>query len=248
MTRCSTQAIGEILGQKSLQTMKTRNGVALSTVTGRNIFSHYPDFDSDLLRWSLLFNQKIEPCPPGVLPSSATFKHNHYVPLICSAEARKRKSITSSLPKSKKSCSVQPKLSFLPSIRTGNVIKETPDTSMKTAISSIIVAESEQCNSLDNISSLITPLSNSAVSSVSKVAFPSVSSSTICTDHGNEYDVAFYRDKVKGIKNVFIPDELYTFPKTNGRSFHINWLCYSPSVDSGFCLPCVLFGDRFPGK
>ena len=74
---------------------------------------------------------------------------------------------------------------------------------MKTALS-IIVAESEACNSLDNItlltstvtSKLVTPshiavslapqrvitsLSNSAVSSVSKVAFPSVSSSTICT-------------------------------------------------------------------
>ena len=101
--------------------MKTRNGVglcllALSTVTCRNIFSHYPDFDSNLLRWGLLFNQKIEPHPPvkpffddlsilfcyGVLPSSVTFKHNHYVPLICSAETRKRKLITSSLPKSKK--------------------------------------------------------------------------------------------------------------------------------------------------
>ena len=78
---------------------------------------------------------------------------------------------------------------------------------------------------------VITSLSNSAVSSVSKVAFPSVSSSTICTDHRNEYRVAFYRDKVKGmknseilclIKNVFVPDELYTFPKTNGRSFCIN--------------------------
>ena len=38
--------------------------LALSTVTCRNIFSHYPDFDSNLLRWGLLFNQKIEPHPP----------------------------------------------------------------------------------------------------------------------------------------------------------------------------------------
>ena len=113
---------------------------------------------------------------------------------------------------------------------------------MKTALSSIIVAESEPCNSLDNISVLtimvtsksatpshiavsstpqrvITSLPNSDVSSVSTVAFPSVSSSTICTDHRNEYDLAFYRDKVKGMKNseilsliksVFVSDELYT--------------------------------------
>ena len=79
--------------------------VTLSTFTCRNIFSLYPDFNSNLLRWSLLFNQKIEPGPPvkpfcddlrilfcyeGVLPSSVTFKQNHYVPLICSAETRKR--------------------------------------------------------------------------------------------------------------------------------------------------------------
>ena len=75
--------------------------------------------------------------------------------------------------------------------------------------------------------------------------------------------MAFYRDKVKVmmnseilslIKNVFVPDELYTFPKSNGRSFCINWLkshrwlCYSPSVDGGFCLPGILFGGRFAAK
>ena len=26
------------------------------------------------------------------------------------------------------------------------------------------------------------------------------------------------------------------------------WLCYSPSLNGAFCLPCVLFGDRFPEK
>ena len=90
--------------------------LALSTVTCRNIFSHYPDFDSNVIRWSLLFNQKIEPrspvkpvsqdlrvlfCFEGMLPSSVTFKHNHYVPLISGDVAKKRKSI-SSFPKSKK--------------------------------------------------------------------------------------------------------------------------------------------------
>ena len=58
------------------------------------------------------------------------------------------------------------------------------------------------------------------------------------------------------IKNVFKPDKSYSFPisKTNGRSFlykwfdNYSWLCYSPSLDGAFCLPCVLFGDRFPTK
>lgn len=79
----------------------------------------------------------------------------------------------------------------------------------------------------------------------------------------NNFDVALYRDKVKGmstseicnlIKNVFRPDKQYSFPKTNGRSFRYDWLqlyswlCYSPSEDGAYCLSCVLFGDRFPGK
>ena len=122
--------LGELIRAEAIANCKDKKWcefmcfLALSTVTCRNIFSHYPDFDSYLLRWSLLFNQKIEPRPPvkpfsddlrivlcyeGVLPSSVIFKHNHYVPLICSAETRKRKSITSSLPKSKKKlqCSIK---------------------------------------------------------------------------------------------------------------------------------------------
>ena len=54
------------------------------------------------------------------------------------------------------------------------------------------------------------------------------------------------------IKNVFRLSKSYSFPKRSGRSFHFNWfqsypwLCYLPSLDVAFCLPCVLFGDRYP--
>ena len=34
----------------------------------------------------------------------------------------------------------------------------------------------------------------------------------------------------------------------NGLTISYSWLCYSPSLDGAFCLPCVLFGDRFPTK
>ena len=56
------------------------------------------------------------------------------------------------------------------------------------------------------------------------------------------------------IKNVFKPDKSFVFLKKGGRSFlykwleEYSWLCYSPSVDGAFCLPCVLFGDQFPAK
>ena len=91
--------------------------------------------------------------------------------------------------------------------------------------------------------------------SASKLAYP--------MQQRNKFDVAFYREKVKSmknseienlIKNAFVPDDVYLFPKTNGRCFRAvwlkshSWLCYSPSLDGGFCLPCVLFGNRFPRK
>ena len=77
------------------------------------------------------------------------------------------------------------------------------------------------------------------------------------------YDVAFYRQKAKGmktsqiqdlIKNIFKPGKSFLFPKTNKRSFRFEWLeqfpllQYSQSLDGAFCLPCVLFGDQFPTK
>ena len=99
-------------------------------------------------------------------------------------------------------------------------------------------------------------------------SFPIVATATSATMQPrppNEYinDVAFYRKQANGmsnlqiealLKNVFIPDKSYSFPKTNKRSFLFKWLedfpwlCYSPSLDGAFCLPCVLLGDRFPVK
>ena len=78
----------------------------------------------------------------------------------------------------------------------------------------------------------------------------------------NRYDVATYRSKAPFIsdiekkdliKNVFVPDDNFSFPETN-RSFKSEWfkwfpwLCYSPSEDAVYCLACVLFGHKFPEK
>ena len=54
------------------------------------------------------------------------------------------------------------------------------------------------------------------------------------------------------IKNVFKPSNTFSFLVTKGRTFRLDWLqlypwlCYSPSEDGAYCLPCVLFGNRFP--
>ena len=78
----------------------------------------------------------------------------------------------------------------------------------------------------------------------------------------NRYDVATYRSKTPFIsdvekkdliKNVFVPDDNFSFPEINW-SFKIewfkwfSWLCYSPSENAVYCLACVLFGHKFPEK
>ena len=77
-------------------------------------------------------------------------------------------------------------------------------------------------------------------------------------------DIALYRERLKinsniddiesMINNVFKPAASYKFPKRRNRTFRLkwltayNWLRYSPSQDDDYCLPCVLFGDKFPSK
>ena len=54
-------------------------------------------------------------------------------------------------------------------------------------------------------------------------------------------------EKKDSIKNVFVPDDNFSFPETN-RSFKSEWfkwfpwICYSPSEDAVYCLACALFG------
>ena len=75
----------------------------------------------------------------------------------------------------------------------------------------------------------------------------------------NRYDVATYKSKAPFIsdiekkdliKNVFVPNDNFSFPETN-RSFKpewFPWLCYSPSEDAVYCLACVVIGHKFPEK
>ena len=91
----------------------------------------------------------------------------------------------------------------------------------------------------------------------------SLSSGNVKSNFVHNFDVASYRERVKGthsseicelVRNVFKPDKDFSFPKTNGRSFRYNWLesypwhCSSPSMDGAFYLSCVLFGDIFCGE
>ena len=125
----------------------------------------------------------------------------------------------------------------------------------------VSVRDHEPCHTaVTNIpiaSVLLPELTSKTGSSASNS--PSTSSTTSPINYIHEYDIATYREKAKSmtdseidvlIKNLFKPDKSYSFPATNGRRFHFEWLglypwlCYSPSQDGAYCLPCVLFGDR----
>ncbi|XP_057291325.1 52 kDa repressor of the inhibitor of the protein kinase-like [Hydractinia symbiolongicarpus] len=102
---------------------------------------------------------------------------------------------------------------------------------------------------------------------VTKMPFPTPSPCSNMPDSllpVNRFDVSLYREKMRTlkndtsaiqdlIKNVFKPNNNYVFPKTK-RCFRFEWLnkfpwlCYSPAVDGAYCLPCVLFGEKFPTK
>ena len=79
----------------------------------------------------------------------------------------------------------------------------------------------------------------------------------------DETDVAFFRDRVDKlseksiflmIKNTFSPSKDFQFPVVCKRRFRLSWLDkypwlrYSQSTNGAFCLPYVLFGNRFPSK
>ena len=115
---------------------------------------------------------------------------------------------------------------------------------------------------------------NLGTSSTSSSTVVKTSSSNVITDtplpqnyDRSDYDrsdVAFFRNRIPGLSDndihemitgAFRPTEKYLFPKSStGRHFrHVwlkehPWLYYSVSCDGAFCLPCVIFGDKFPGK
>ena len=91
---------------------------------------------------------------------------------------------------------------------------------------------------------------------VSKAVFTCEANSTGLENQVPFNDVSTYFSRAKNItinekssfvKDVFIPDETYNFPKRNKRKFNVKWLkshpwlCYSPAKDGAYCLPCCLF-------
>jgi len=80
----------------------------------------------------------------------------------------------------------------------------------------------------------------------------------------SKYDVATFYEKSLSlndnekhdlIENVFTPNSNYVFPKSQSKRKFLHkylldfpWLRYSPSLNGGLCLPCVLFARETPSK
>ena len=249
----------------------------MASVTNRNIYCYYPDCGEQRFRLLFNCKvEPCAPLRAisdlhvlfffhGVVESGKVFQPNHFVPLVFDdkpAGGEKRKlpaqkvSENQQKSKSKKTSSVnlvQSKISF-PSFVSAPDPKPCKDTDTKipTCISSPDPLTGLQ------VSGKTAPLATNLPSTSSTI--------TTCTSQihfMHEYDIATYREKAKSttdlgigvlIKNVFKPDKTYSFPTTNGRSFRFEWLelypwlCYSSSQDGAYCLPSVLFGDRFPEK
>lgn len=238
--------------------------LALSSVIRRRIFTYYPDCGES--RFRNLLNREIAPrmhgsgqgdihilfCYEGVVIPGQPFKPNHFVPLIFHPRkgGGKRKGDSVTIGQAPKKAKSDQSLSLTkPATKISSFFNKIE----KQGSSGISLVNSSS-TSRGSIS-----LSNSNINPVQKEEVPSVTPMT--TMHG--FDIACYREKVKGldnagvynlVKNVFKPDKNYCFPKTKGRSFRYEWLelypwlHYSPSKDGAFCLACVLFGDRFPIK
>ena len=127
------------------------------------------------------------------------------------------------------------------------------------------VSENIPVNNIET-SKNISPKPFSSETHISKLyssSFPNENSTVTATTekniktyHSKNY-VATYRKKAPKlsdaerkdlIKNVFVPDDSFSFPKSNSRSFRLEWLkqfpwlCYSPSEDGAYCLSCILLG------
>ena len=124
----------------------------------------------------------------------------------------------------------------------------------------VLTRSADTAVSQTSISSFLAPaLKCQPVSSVSVIKQEELPEKPTLLLYNSNYDVACSREQFANMDDsqlldLFKPDMSFVFSKKGGRTFlykwleEYSWLCYSPSVDGAFCLPCVLFGDQFPVK
>nr|XP_047145808.1 zinc finger MYM-type protein 1-like [Hydra vulgaris]XP_047145866.1 zinc finger MYM-type protein 1-like [Hydra vulgaris] len=251
--QCYYRTIGSLLKYKIMFNLKIEPRILCSS--------------SDIVNLLFCFEGINPPCP---------YKHNHYVPLVFIPDKKclKRKICK------KVNFTNQSTIHMFAekySINEVSSISTINDKSVScTLVNKKCMSSSHKnivCNSFIDSKSFypINTLSSNQKSSNTKdksILFTEnmgVESSLkkLSSEPCSEFDIACFRSKASTLKdlqlknlirNVFVPDETYSFPKTNRRSFKLIWLkqfsslSYSPSEDGAFCLCCVLFGYKYPSK
>ena len=252
--------------------------LALSSVTNRIISLMYPDCGevSFKLLFNQIISPRLPlPTPPTqynylyllfcsttLLTSSKVFKPNHFAPLIFKPISKTKRKASALLEKAnKKIPHVQAKLKGESStVNISNFFQPVSTPASNKAKQFILpkLFSTTQTQSTQKVP---------AITSLGLIHNPKQELlQSFSLDFSQQYpnDVRYFREKARNmndsqklqlIHNVFKPNRSYPFPKSaDGRSFlyswleDYSWLCYSPSLDGAFCLPCVLFGDQFPNK
>ena len=219
-------------------------------------------------KWKLNFANK--------LPEKIQTKLQYWNPLKKNIDIKPKSSIKMLVKSDKLSAKNYSLVSFFkknsfsedvssPSVSPGVVKTETVSSSSVCSI---------KTKNINDALSIPTSTARLKSCSVSRISSTSTSKKSLesfesdpCTNHASyplKYDIGTYNKKqilsdeeiLDLIKNVFVPDKSFSFPKrsTDSRSFRLEWLtmfpwlCYSPSMDGAFCLPCVLFGDKVQNK
>ena len=201
--------------------------------------SKVPKFQSKLSFWPPMVN--IKPTERRILPKLSAKKTD------CASFSNTK---TSTL---KKAVSI---LNFLPPV-TKQLVSTT-----STKISASLNSFSKSCESSGSSSTTITTstacthdeLVSGGQCSKSSDKFIydlGASQKTLCFDTIDEANLISENNNLtcntdsssKIISNYDIANML---KKDLSKDF--SWLCYSPSLDGGFCLACVLFGSKFPSK
>ena len=212
-------------------------------------------------------------CHEGIVKPGQPFQPNHFVPLVLYSSSLKRKcsSATSSVA-SKKSKLIKKEGGGISKFFAK---EEKPVVSVCTHTKPTR-APNESFSSKAALLSVGTTDTATTTTKTQQPPEHSLGSSEMSDDQVktivpiNNFDIASYRQRVKGlntpdictlITNVFRPHKNYVFPRLsekNKRTFKYEWLdlfpyslsllCYSALEDDAYCLSCVLFGHRFPGK
>ncbi len=206
-------------------------------------------------------------CHEGIIRPGETFQPNHFVPLLFHSHKQKRKSAGDSkiptVTKRRKLTPILPKkasnkvnaniLNFFTTADNPTVVQQTRQKASNETFSSAAQHAAHKSNELSTPPSTSLHLSTKMQQSATLTTVPATNKvqtfQEVKHDFIHNFDVALYREKVKGMDTSEICDLIRQV-----RSFRYDWLklhswlCYSPSKDGAFCLSCVLFGDHFPGK